>query len=86
MGVDFSKFLYSVMGIDLCGGQVGMTKDLFHRVQVSSMLKHVGGEGVPQHVRTTFSLGGDPPKVVFYETLYAASRQLFASLVYKQGI
>ena len=39
------------MGVDLRGGEVGMSKHLLHGAQVRAPLEKVGGEGVPQQMR-----------------------------------
>src|SRR5690554_3067171 len=51
------KMLKVQMSIDLCGGDVRMTKQFLHRTQVAAGLQHMAGKGVPQQVRMQALVG-----------------------------
>lgn len=48
--ISFQVFIRDV-GINLCRGQRGVSQQLLHRGDVGPAVEHVGGEGMPQHVR-----------------------------------
>ena len=39
------------MGVDLCGRDVGVAKELLHRAQIRAVLQEMAGEGVAEHMR-----------------------------------
>ncbi|KAF0187999.1 MAG: hypothetical protein FD168_2110 [Desulfobulbaceae bacterium] len=49
--MEFLKSVLVDVGVDLGGGNVGMTEHKLHGAQVGAMGKEVGGEGVAKHVR-----------------------------------
>src|SRR5690554_6014237 len=55
--IDPGKMLKVQMSIDLCGGDVRMTKQFLHRTQVAAGLQHMAGKGVPQQVRMQALVG-----------------------------
>ena len=50
--VGASEPLVRDVGIDLCGGQRGVAKNLLHAAKVGTSLEEMGGHGVPQSVRS----------------------------------
>lgn len=42
------------MGIDLCSSERRVAQQALHGVDVGTVVEHVGGEGVPEHVGRTF--------------------------------
>src|SRR3954454_8972239 len=50
------------MRIDLGGGDAGVAEELLHCAQVLRGLQHVGGEGMPQHVRMHVLAEPAPPR------------------------
>ena len=49
--VDLGEVLEIEVGIDLCGGNAGVTQHFLHGAQVAGGLQHMRGEGVAQQVR-----------------------------------
>ena len=43
--------LFQHVGIDLCGGNVGVAEQRLHNAQVGAVMQEMAGESVAQHVR-----------------------------------
>lgn len=49
--VHLGQVLKIQMGVDLGGGDIGVTEQLLHQTQVTAGFEHMAGKGVAQHMR-----------------------------------
>ncbi len=54
--ITWAQVILGDMGVDLGGGDIGMTQQGLDAAQVRAALHQMGGEGMAQHMRT--ELGG----------------------------
>jgi hypothetical protein len=50
-GVQRLQSFLGDVGVNLCGGDVGMPEQHLHHAQIGAVVEQVGGEGVAQRVR-----------------------------------
>ena len=77
----------AVVHIHLRGGQVGVPEQFLDRIQVGAVVRKMGGERVPQHVRTALFDGGYSRQVLVYDVVNTFRAKAFAfSVEEKPGL
>ena len=70
--MNFPQLAVSDVGIDLGGGDIGMTQKNLNRTDVSSVFQKVGGKTMAQSVRADFFGNAGFPGVIGNYSFYGA--------------
>ena len=76
--VDFFKFINSIVCVHLGGSQVGMTQEFLDGIQVGTLIKHMSGKSVAEHVWTPLRKCGDHAQILINDPVYQPRIELFA--------
>ena len=62
--MNFFEFGDTVVGIQLCGRQAGMSQEFLDRIQIGPPVQQVRRKSMPENVRALFLLGGHQTKIL----------------------
>ena len=81
--VDVGQMLEIQMGIDLCGGDVGVAQQFLHAAQVAAGFQQVAGEGMAQQMGMQAAIDALLDVLVAKPLLHGGGMQRSAALAYE---
>jgi len=75
--VDFFEFIYSIVCVHLGGSQVGMAQKLLNGIQIGSLIKHMSGKSVAEHMRASLCQCGYHAQILIDDPVYQPRIELF---------
>jgi len=76
--IHFLEFLKGDVSVNLSGLQPGVSEEFLDRLQISIVIEHRRGKGVPQYVRATFLLEGHHSEFLAHHALYSPGGDAFS--------
>ena len=86
MAIGVAQLLKRCVRVYLCGRQVGMSQQFLDGVDFGTIVKKLGGKGVPYYVRASFGECGDSFKVVVYDPINQVGVATLPFVCYNIGV